>query len=316
MGESRQRRATPCFDELPTPRFTGRRLLEDIALEEVRKYIDWTFFFAAWELPGKYPAILDHPKKGDAARELYDNANQLLDRIIGERLLRANGVYGFWRARSEGDDIVLLDDDDRELTRFFMLRQQRTGTRGACKCLADYVSPDGRDHLGGFAVTAGLGVTELVHKYEQDNDDYNAIMVKALADRLAEALAEMLHVRARRDWGYAGEEDLNNAGLIAEEYRGIRPAFGYPACPDHTELDKLFELLAAREIGMDLTETFAMTPAASVSGIYVAHPDAKYFNVGRIGRDQVTDYAKRKGATVQQVEKWLRANLGYDANAS
>ena len=315
LESSRKRRAALSFDSLPAPRFVGTRQLKDIDLGEIRRYIDWTFFFSAWELAGKYPTIFDHPQKGEAARELYDNANALLDDIIDNNLLRANAVYGFWPAYSEGDDIVVLDTTGKtQQLRFPMLRQQQADKTGPCRCLADFISPEAGDHLGAFAVTAGLGVTELVAKYERDGDDYNAIMVKALADRCAEALAEMLHLRARRDWGYAKDEDLSNKELIRERYQGIRPAFGYPACPDPTEIGRLFDLLSATDIGVDLTESFAMTPAASVSGIYLAHPEARYFSVGRIDRDQAADYAKRKGQTLGYVEKWLRSQLAYDSD--
>jgi 5-methyltetrahydrofolate--homocysteine methyltransferase len=264
------------------------------------------------------PAIFDHPEYGKAARELYDNARALLDRIIGEKQLTARGVYGFWPAASDGDDIALFADEGRadELVRFNMLRQQEPIADGRPnRSLADFVAPKGsgrKDHLGAFAVTAGLGADDLVRRFEADHDDYSAILVKALADRLAEAFAEYLHARARRDWGYGAEEALTRDDLIAEKYRGIRPAFGYPACPDHTEKAKLFRLLDAPRIGIALTEHFAMTPAASVSGLYFASPEARYFMVGRLGADQVQDYAARKGMSVDEAERWLTPNLGYE----
>jgi 5-methyltetrahydrofolate--homocysteine methyltransferase len=278
------------------------------------EYIDWTFFFTAWDLRGKYPAILEHPRHGKAARELFDHGRQMLDRLVREKRLEARGVYGFWPARSQRDDIVLYDDEQRraEIGRLRCLRQQsQNRDSGPSLCLADFVSPK-RDFVGAFAVTAGIGVDALVAEFEAKHDDYSAILVKALADRLAEAFAEMLHARARRDWGYGRGENLTRDELIAEKYRGIRPALGYPACPDHTEKQELFALLDAPSLGMSLTSSFAMVPAASVSGFYLAHPKARYFSVGRVGRDQVEDYAMRKGMDVADVERWLAPNLGYD----
>jgi 5-methyltetrahydrofolate--homocysteine methyltransferase len=300
-----------------TPRFTGLRVIDDEPLQSLVEYIDWTFFFSAWELRGKFPAILDHPERGKAARELYEHAQELLAKIIDEKHITARGVYGFWPANSDGDDIVLYRDDDHheELTRFNMLRQQDAhGTDLPLRSLADFVAPKEsglQDYVGAFAVTAGIGADALAAEYERKHDDYNAIMVKALADRLAEAFAEALHRRARHEW-YAQNEGLSAEELIAEKYRGIRPAFGYPACPDHSEKFKLFHLLEAQKAGMALTESGAMTPAASVSGIYLGHPQAKYFQLGRIDRDQVREYARRKGVSVEDVERWLLPNLGYD----
>jgi 5-methyltetrahydrofolate--homocysteine methyltransferase len=294
------------FDERATPAFTGRRVVEpDLAL--LRDYIDWQFFFHAWELKGRFPAILDQP----AARELWDDAQALLNEIVAYRLLGACGVYGFWPASSDGDDIVVHDDNGTESTRFACLRQQSAyGDSRPNRCLADYVASDG-DHIGAFAVTAGIGADELAARFDADADPYRAIMVKALADRLAEAFAEYLHEVARREW-YETSPKLANEQLIQERYRGIRPAFGYPACPDHSEKRKLFDLLGAEAAGLELTETFAMVPAASVSGIYLGHPQSRYFSVGRIGRDQVEDYAARKGITVAEAERWLRPNLAYE----
>ena len=304
--------------DIAVPSFLGRVALQDFPLEEIANYIDWTFFFTAWELVGKFPQILEHPQQGEAARELFANGKRLLDQIIREKLITANAVYGFWPAASDGDDIVLYDAESRakEKLRFHTLRQQRKSEGKPSLALADFVAPRGNakgDYIGAFAVTAGIGVEVLAKRFEKDLDDYSAIIVKALADRLAEAFAELLHARARREWGYGKDEKLTQEDLIAEKYRGIRPAFGYPACPDHTEKRALFELLGARAIGMDLTEHFAMTPAASVSGIYLGHPDAKYFMVGRIDRDQVRDYAARTGMSVEEVERWLAPNLGYDS---
>ncbi len=303
---------------IASPWFLGRRHLDDVPLSDIARYIDWTFFFSAWELKGRFPAILDHPVYGSAARELYENARTVLQRIIDGKLLKASGVYGFWPANTDGDDIVVYTDDDRrsELTRLPMLRQQEVIADGRPnRSLADFIAPRESgvpDYLGMFAVTTGLGADELAASFERDHDDYNAIMVKALADRLAEAFAEYLHAQARKDWGYGTSEQLSNEDLVAEKYRGIRPAYGYPACPDHTEKGKLFEVLDAGRQGIVLTESFAMLPAASVSGLYFSHPEAKYFNVGRIDRDQLESYAGRKGMSIEEAERWLAPNLSYD----
>ncbi len=305
-------------EDVPQPAFLGRRVVEDIGLDEIADYIDWTFFFAAWEIKGKYPKILRHPKYGEAARELFEHGQELLRRIVDEKLLMPRGVYGFWPAASEGDDVVLYTDESRamELLRFNMLRQQTRQPEGKPnRSLADYVAPSEsglRDHLGAFVVTAGIGADELAAEFERAHDDYDAIMVKALADRLAEAFAECLHERARHDWGHGDDRRLTREELIAEKYRGIRPAYGYPACPDHSEKRKLFELLDAPALGIRLTESCAMLPAASVSGLYFAHPLTRYFTVGRVDRDQVEAYAARKGLPLQEVERWLAPNLGYD----
>jgi 5-methyltetrahydrofolate--homocysteine methyltransferase len=307
--------------EIASPWFVGRRYLDDVPLEELVKFIDWTFFFSAWELKGRYPAILTHMQYGAAARELFDNAQALLRQIIDGKLLTARGSYGFWPANSVGDDIIVFTDDSRrvELARFPMLRQQEIiADQKPNRSLADFIAPLESgipDYLGLFAVTAGLGVDELVRHFEADHDDYHAIMVKALADRLAEAFAEYLHAQARKDWGYGNGESLSSEDLIAEKYQGIRPAYGYPACPDHSEKFKLFDLLDAGRQGITLTENGAMLPAASVSGLYFSHPQAKYFNVGRIDRDQLESYAKRKGLSVEDTERWLTSNLAYDPAA-
>jgi 5-methyltetrahydrofolate--homocysteine methyltransferase len=304
--------------DVSVPSFLGRRVLDDYPLDTLRRYIDWRFFFTAWELPGKFPEVLDDPKFGAAARDLYQNATALLDRIVAEHLLTARGVYGFWPAQSDGNDIVLYEDESRtaELVRFPMLRQQRGAANGEPHlCLADFIAPISSgvpDYLGAFAVTAGIGAETLVGNLEAEGDDYSAIIVKALADRLAEAFAEVLHERVRREWGYGAEERLTVEDLLRERFRGIRPAFGYPACPDHSEKEKLLDLLDARAIGIRLTEHFAMTPAASVSGIYIGHPEARYFAVGRIASDQVEAYAARKQVARAQAERWLRPNLGYE----
>jgi 5-methyltetrahydrofolate--homocysteine methyltransferase len=304
---------------IDTPAFIGRRVLDDFPLDELVPYIDWSPLFMAWELRGKYPRIFDDPAVGDEARRLFDDARRLLDEIIARKLLQARGVYGFWAAASVGDDIAVFADDERaaELARFHTLRQQweRKGTTHYY-ALADFIAPlasGRRDYLGAFAVTAGHGTDELARHYQADHDDYNSIMVKALADRLAEAFAERLHEIARREWGYGRQENLTNDDLIDEKYRGIRPAPGYPACPDHTEKRTLFDLLDAEPAtGIVLTESFAMHPAASVSGLYFAHPESRYFSVDRITRDQAEDYARRKGMSLADVERWLAPNLGYD----
>jgi 5-methyltetrahydrofolate--homocysteine methyltransferase len=301
---------------LPRPSFLGRRTLRDVPLEAIVPYIDWTFFFAAWELKGRFPAILDHPRYGPAARDLYENAQTLLRRIQGERLLTANAVYGFWPAAGAGDDIVLFSGEDRaaEVVRFNMLRQQEAVADGKPNLsLADFIADTSigvADYLGAFAVTAGIGADDLVRRFERAHDDYSAILVKALADRLAEAFAAYLHATARAEWGLA--EQATTEDIVAERHRGIRPGFGYPACPDHSEKFKLFDLLEAGTIGLSLTEHAAMAPAASVSGLYFAHPQARYFTVGRIGEDQVAAYAARKRASVEEVEHWLGPALAYE----
>jgi 5-methyltetrahydrofolate--homocysteine methyltransferase len=305
--------------DIPKPRFLGARVLENVSLTTLRKFIDWSPFFQTWELKGKYPRIFEDPQLGETARKLFDDANELLDRIINEHLLQARGVYGFWPAASEGDDILVYADDSRqrEICHFQALRQQweRKG-QTAFYSLADFIAPrdSGRqDYIGAFAVTAGIGADELAAKFNRDLDDYNAILVKALADRLAEAFAEHLHAEARRDWGYGNDEKLSSEDFVNEKYRGIRPAPGYPAQPDHTEKSTLFQLLdAERATGIHLTESFAMHPAASVSGLYFAHPNARYFAVDRITKDQVESYAKRKGLPLADIERWLSPNLGYD----
>jgi 5-methyltetrahydrofolate--homocysteine methyltransferase len=299
-------------EPLPRPPFIGRRVIEDVPLDVLVPYIDWTFFFAAWELKGRFPAILDHPQYGPAARDLHAAAQKLLDRIVRERLFSASGVYGFWPAASEDDDIVVYGNRElsAELTRFNLLRQQEAMPRGQANLsLADFIAPRAGlasgsvDCLGAFAVTAGLGVDDVVREFERQHDDYNAIIAKALADRLAEAFAGYLHSVSRRESGI--DESSSPEDVIAERHRGIRPAFGYPACPDHSEKFKLFELLGARDIGMDLTENAAMLPAASVSGLYFANRQARYFSVARVGDDQVASYARRKGLSMEQTVRWL-----------
>jgi 5-methyltetrahydrofolate--homocysteine methyltransferase len=305
-------------DDLPAPAWTGARRVEDVSIEALIPYIDWTFFFTAWQLVGRYPAILEHPEQGPVARELHANALAMLERIVREQRLTARAVWGFFPAAAEGDDVVLYDDAARtkELARFPMLRQQAVKSDDEPhRSLADYVAPRERglaDHVGAFVVTAGLGLDALVKELEAEHDDYGALVAKALADRLAEAFAELLHERARREWGHGEAPPLAPEALLAEQFRGIRPAFGYPACPDHTPKRTLWSLLSADDIGVTLTESLAMWPAASVSGLYLAHPQARYFMIGRIDRDQVEDYARRAGMSVEEAERWLSPQLGYD----
>jgi 5-methyltetrahydrofolate--homocysteine methyltransferase len=309
--------------DIPQPSFTGLRTVDDHPLEDLVGYIDWSPFFQTWELRGKYPAILEDKVVGEEATRLFGDARKLLDEIVEKKLLKAKAVFGFWPANSDGDDIVVWKDESaakdaaNEVCRFPALRQQweRQGQKDF-RALADFISPvdSGRmDYVGAFAVTTGIGCDELVAKFEAEHDDYQSIMAKALADRLAEAFAERLHKIARDEWGYGKAEGLSTDQLIREKYRGIRPAFGYPACPDHTEKSTLFKLLDAESrTGISLTESFAMFPAASVSGLYFAHPESRYFAVDRISKDQVEDYAVRKGTSVEEIERWLAPNLGYD----
>ena len=301
LEAARANREAVDFSDLPTPAFTGVREVQP-SIAGLRELIDWQFLFLAWELKGKFPAILEQP----VARELYDDANALLDEIIANGLFKARGLYGFWGAHSEGDDIVLDNG-----VRFPMLRQQTEKPAGrANRCLADYVAPSG-DYLGGFAL--GIhGADALAKRYEAEHDDYRAIMAKALADRLAEAFAEYLHLQARREW-FEPDAQPKLEDLHAERFRGIRPALGYPASPDHSEKKDLFKLLGTDTIGVVLTESYAMTPAAAVSGLIFQHPGSRYFTVGRLGKDQITDYAARRGMTVDEVERWLRPNLAYEA---
>lgn len=304
--------------DISVPEFTGVRQAS-FSLEQLREYIDWSPFFLTWELKGKYPRILRDAKLGEEAQKLFKDANELLDEIIAQDSLTTKGVYGFWPATSDGDDIIVYTNQSRneERCRFHTLRQQweRKGQK-AFYSLADFVAPadSGRDdYLGAFAVTAGIGCDELAARFDADHDDYNSIMAKAVADRLAEAFAEALHNQVRREWGYGAQEKLSNEDLIAEKYRGIRPAPGYPAQPDHTEKRTLFDLLDAEATtGITLTESYAMHPAASVSGLYFAHPEARYFAVDRLTKDQVEDYASRKGLPLSEVERWLSPNLGYE----
>ncbi len=311
------------IEDLPTPEFTGIRVLDNFPLATLREYIDWSPFFHTWGMKGIYPRILnqdgDHEEHGAQARQIFNDANALLDTIIEKNLITARGVYGLFPASAVGDDIELYTDETRStiLTKFHFLRQQanREGNE-PCRSLVDFIAPKDTslsDHVGAFAVTSGIGLKELCDNFRANNDDYNAIMAEAIADRLAEAFSECLHKRVRDEWGYGRDEGLSPADLIQEKYRGIRPAPGYPACPDHTEKGTLWHLLDVHSnTGMILTESFAMWPGSSVSGLYFAHPDARYFSLGKIDRDQVADYATRKGLSVGEVERWLGQNLNYD----
>jgi 5-methyltetrahydrofolate--homocysteine methyltransferase len=318
---ARERRLRLSFspEEVAHPGFYGTRRLPAFPLDELLPYIDWTPFFHAWELKGTYPRILEHPLHGKAARELYETAQALLADIVEKRHLHAFGVHGFFAANSDGDDVIIWEDASctRELTRFHFLRQQvaRSAT-DPLYALSDFVAPVESgvvDSIGAFAVTAGIGLPKFLAKFEADHDDYNALLAKSLADRLVEAFAECLHVRVRIEWGYGRDERPTLDDLLNERYRGIRPAPGYPACPDHSEKAVLWSLLDVESAAsIRLTENFAMHPAASVSGIYFPHPAAKYFSVGKIGRDQVEDYARRKGVTTAEAERWIRPNLAYE----
>lgn len=320
--ENARSRPTPIdwrAEDIPIPEFTGLRVLDNFPLATLREFIDWTPFFHTWGLKGVYPRILENAEHGPQARQIYADANVLLDIIIEKKLLRARGVYGLFRANSLGDDVELYTDDSRSnvIERFHFLRQQsnREGNE-PCRSLSDFIAPVGsglQDHIGAFAVTSGIGLKELCDKFRAENDDYNAIMAEAIADRLAEAFAECLHKQARDEWGYGRQETLTPAELIHEKYRGIRPAAGYPACPDHTEKGILWRLLNVEaNTGMLITESFAMWPGSSVSGLYFAHPESRYFSLGKIGRDQVDDYHERKGMSIAEVERWLGPNLNYD----
>ena len=322
LQEARTRR-TPIewrAEDVPVPEFTGVRVLDEFPLATLRDYIDWSPFFHTWELKGVYPRILDDEKQGAQARQIFAEANALLDQIIEKNLLTARGVYGLFPANAVCDDVELFANETRakKLESLHFLRQQanREGSE-PCRSLADFIAPKAtglRDHIGAFAVTSGIGLKELVDKFRAEHDDYNAIMAEALADRLAEAFAECLHKRVRDEWGYGREENLSPADLIQEKYRGIRPAPGYPACPDHTEKGTIWRLLDVEaKTGIRITESFAMWPGSSVSGLYFAHPEARYFSLGKIDREQVADYAERKGMSVAETERWLAPNLNYDS---
>ena len=321
LAEARARR-TPIEwrkEDVAVPEFTGIRVLDDFPLATLREFIDWTPFFHTWDLKGVYPRILEEGDRGVQARQLYADGNSLLDKIITAKPILARGVYGFFPANAVGDDVVLYADCKRQkvLEEFHFLRQQanKEGSE-PCRSLTDFIAPKETglaDYIGAFAVTSGIGLKEWCDHFRAKHDDYNAIMAEAIADRLAEAFAECLHKRVRDEWGYGRAENLSSADLIQEKYRGIRPAAGYPACPDHTEKGTLWSLLDVKKnTGMFITESFAMWPASSVSGLYFAHQESRYFGLGRIDRDQVADYSQRKGMTVSEVERWLSPNLNYD----
>ena len=307
-------------EDIPNPNFTGMRVESDFPLDTLVDYIDWSPFFHAWELRGRYPKIFEDEYVGDKAKELFDDAQDLLSRILSEKLFTAKCVYGLFAANRVGDDIEIYSDESRKkcIQKFHFLRQQNNKLKGENHSLADFVAAKGSglsDHIGAFAVTAGHGVDEFAKSFEEENDDYNSIMAKALGDRLAEAFAEYLHKKVRKEWGFGSKESLSNDDLIREKYRGIRPAAGYPACPDHTEKQRLWDLLEVeKNTGMRLTESCAMWPASSVSGLYFAHPEAKYFAIGKINEDQIVDLANRKNMSKKEVEKWLSPNLNYDPN--
>jgi len=300
---------------IPVPKQLGIQVFEDVSLHELRNYIDWTPFFSTWMLKGKYPQIFENPTVGAEAKKLYDEANAMIDQVIADGSLQARAVIGLFAANADEDDVKVFDQSGDLLKTFHFLRQQgQKGKNIPNISLADFIAPEefGHDYLGGFAVSI-FGAKEIAEKYQEDHDDYSSIMIKAIADRFAEALAEMMHERVRKEiWGYDDAEKLDNEALIKEKYRGIRPAPGYPACPDHTEKPDLFDMLQAeKHIGTQLTESMAMYPAASVSGFYLAHPEAKYFGLGKVYKDQVEDYARRKGMEVRTIESWLGPNLGY-----
>jgi 5-methyltetrahydrofolate--homocysteine methyltransferase len=345
IEEARKRAPKLNYDDLPRPELTGVRTLSsetsEISLADLVPFIDWSPFFHTWELRGRYPAILNHPKHGDEARKLFADAQKLLDEIVSRKRIQPRGVYGLFPANRVGDDVELYSDETRTqaFATFHFLRQQLVKDDGSPNyCLADFIAPKqhapgilladqtsngtaskmpgartNADYIGAFAVTSGHGLKELVEKFKADHDDYNAIMAEALADRLAEAFAEFLHKHVRVEWGYGKQENLDPAALIEEEYRGIRPAAGYPACPDHTEKGTLWQLLnVEKNAGITLTESYAMWPGSSVSGLYFAHPESKYFAIGKLDRDQVLDYHVRKGVALQEMERWLGPYLNYD----
>ena len=320
--ETARARRTPIVwraEDIPVPAFIGVRAFENFPLATLREFIDWSPFFHTWGLKGIYPRILEDERQGTQARQVFTEANALLDRIIERNLITARGVYGFFPANAVGDDVELYTDSTRGkiLDRFHFLRQQanREGSE-PCRSLADFIAPKETglpDHIGAFAVTSGIGLKELCDRFRAENDDYNAIMAEAIADRLAEAFAECLHKKAREEWGYGCKEGLSNEDLIQEKYRGIRPAPGYPACPDHTEKGTIWRLLDVQaKTGILITESFAMWPGSSVSGLYLAHPESRYFSLGKIDRDQVSDYQERKGMSLPEIERWLGPNLNYD----
>jgi len=320
--ETARHRGTPIEwreEDLPVPQCTGTRVLNDFPLATLREFIDWTPFFHTWGMKGVYPRILKDARQGAEAKKIFDDANVLLDQIVEKKMITARGVYGLFPANAVGDDVEVYADGSRaeSVMRFHFLRQQANKGGGEpFRSLVDFIAPKEtglRDHMGAFAVTAGIGLKALCDGFRSRNDDYNAIMAEAIADRLAEAFAECLHKRVRDEWGYGRSEALSTDDLIHEKYRGIRPAPGYPACPDHTEKGTIWTLLEVeKNTGMLLTESFAMWPGSSVSGLYFAHPESRYFSLGKIDRDQVRDYAGRKRMSVVDVERWLGPNLNYE----
>jgi 5-methyltetrahydrofolate--homocysteine methyltransferase len=321
LNEARQNKLKLTWDDgqIVVPKFTGIKTYNHFPLEDIREYISWVFFFVVWQLRGKFPDILDDPRQGEEARKLFDDANRLLDRIIDEKLLTANGVVGIFPANSVGDDIEVYSDvsGSKVLARFINLRNQELKSDGAPNlCLSDFIAPLSSgitDYIGAFAVTAGIDMEKILAEFEAKLDDYQGIMVKALADRLAEAFTELIHLKIRKElWGYVPDENLTLDELLLEKYQGIRPAHGYPACPDHSEKSTLFRLLDAHHhTGISLTESYSMFPAASVSGLIFAHPKSRYFFTGNISFDQVQDYALRKELPVQTLESLLASNLNY-----
>jgi 5-methyltetrahydrofolate--homocysteine methyltransferase len=320
IAEARENKLKIDWNNTPIykPNFIGLKQLIDYPISELRKYIDWTFFFFVWELKGKFPDILSDELQGEEARKLYADANRMLDRMEAEKMVQANGVFGIWPANADGDDIVVYEDETRrkEAGRFYELRQQEAKKAGSPNyCLADFIAPveSGKaDYFGAFAVTGGVGIEKWMKKFHDDHDDYNAILLESLADRLSEAFAELLHLQVRKEyWGYVPEENLSLEEMFHVDYQGIRPALGYPACPEHHEKANLFNMLKADEIGMSLTEHFMMRPTASVSGEFFVHPESKYFSLEKVGKDQVEDYARRKGVSVETIEQFMPSNLNY-----
>jgi 5-methyltetrahydrofolate--homocysteine methyltransferase len=319
LGEARKNRMNIDWnaDSVFLPKHPGIHTLKDYPMEQISEYINWIFFFITWELRGKYPDIFQHPDYGEEARKLYNDAREMLQLIIREKWLTANAVFGIFPANASGDDILVFEDESRQRirTRFTNLRNQTRKQGLPNLCLSDFIAPVDSgipDYVGAFAVTAGIGIEKKLDEFSQAHDDYSSIMLKALADRLAEAFTELLHEQIRKDtWGYAQGESLTMDELFREKYSGIRPAHGYPACPDHSEKEVLFDLLGAPELGITLTENYSMVPAASVSGLIFAHPESSYFFVGKIGTDQVEDYARRKALSTREVERLLASNLNY-----
>ncbi len=320
LEQARRNKFRIDWDNTPIykPNFIGVKQLIDYPLSELRKYIDWTFFFLTWGLKGHYPQILQDENQGEAARKLYAEANEFLDEIIEKKMVQANAVFGIWPANADGDDVVLYEDETRkkEIGRFYHFRQQERKKQGQSNfCLSDFVAPidSGKvDYCGGFATTGGIGIERWKDQFLAENNDYKAIMLEALADRLSEAFAEVLHLEVRKEyWGYVPDENLSLDDLLKVNYQGIRPALGYPACPEHSEKKNLFNLLKAEEVGITLTEHFAMYPNASVSGEFFAHPESRYFSLEKVGKDQMEDYAKRKGESIEFIEKFIPTNLNY-----